>query len=211
MGGCLSSSSSESTDYSSRGGGNSRKPSANVVSANGQLRQYSVPITVSQVLQSETTSPDSFFLCNSDCLYFDDFIPSLDPENELQSGQIYFVLPVTKLQYRLAASDMAALAVKASVAMEQINRRGNRTRKARISPVLVAEGSNYDQVNQTYKSGNGYSKVDQTKPGSTGVGISRSGSVRRLSKYTSRRAKMAVRSFRIKLSTINEGSVLVHI
>ncbi|KAL3830568.1 hypothetical protein ACJIZ3_019370 [Penstemon smallii] len=198
MGACLSSKSTDNT-----------KPCAYVVSSDGQLRQYPIPITVSQVLQFETSSPDSFFLCNSDRLYFDDFIPSLKPDEQLQSAQIYFVLSTAKLQYRLAASDMAALAVKASVALEQINRRGGRNRKARISPVLVAEEdpqSNF-QVNQN-KSSNGNGNGN-SKSSSVGLGVSRSGSVRKLSRYSSRRAKLAVRSFRMKLNTIYEGSVLL--
>lgn len=217
MGLCLSS----SPEYSTHGGGSSRKPPcAHVVSSNGQLRQYPVPITVVQVLQSEASSPESFFLCNSDKLYFDDFIPALKVDEELQSSQIYFVLPRSKLQYRLAASDMAALAVKASVALEQINRRNGRNRKSRISPVIVVEdNSDSDLDNYEFnqakvspiRSNYQYPNVKGGGGGkatSSGAGMSRSGSVRKLSRYSSRRAKLAVRSFRMKLNTIYEGTVL---
>lgn len=201
--------SSESGDSSRR-----LKPSAaNVVLANGELRQYFLPITVSQVLHSQNSSPDAFFLCNSDNLYFDDYIPSLLPHDELEPAQIYFLLPTAKLQYRLAASDMAALAVKASAALEQINASNSRRkRKTRISPVLVSEEdpqSNHT-VNQNKISGgvkNNY-KSKSSSSSSWGVlGLSRSGSVRKLTRYSSRRAKLAVRSFKNKLSTIYEGSV----
>nr|DAD36684.1 TPA_asm: hypothetical protein HUJ06_007325 [Nelumbo nucifera] len=56
------------------------------------------------------------FICSSDKLFYDSLIPPLHPAQQLQSGQLYFVLPLTRMHYRLTASDMAALAVKASTA-----------------------------------------------------------------------------------------------
>lgn len=193
MGACLSSSSTivdqkQLTSY--------------VISISGELRQYSVPINVSQVLQSDISSDHaSSFLCSSDRLYFDDFIPSLDSQYQLLPGQIYFMLPASKLKYRLSASDMAALAVKASTALEDLNKNKNKSRKSRkimskkrISPMLLqVEEDDYTQTNNK---------------STVGLGISmRSASVRKLQRLSSRRAKMAVRSFR-KLITIQEGFVL---
>ncbi|KAK6793157.1 hypothetical protein RDI58_012238 [Solanum bulbocastanum] len=195
MGACLSSSSTivdqkQLTSY--------------VISINGELRQYSVPINVSQVLQSDISSDAaSSFLCSSDRLYFDDFIPSLDSQYQLLPGQIYFMLPASKLKYRLSASDMAALAVKASAALEDLNNNKNKNKsrksrkimsKKRISPMLLqVEEDDYTQTNNK---------------STVGLGISmRSASVRKLQRLSSRRAKMAVRSFR-KLITIQEGFVL---
>ncbi|KAL6571949.1 hypothetical protein OROMI_012907 [Orobanche minor] len=209
MGCCLSSRSGNYSNNSRR----HQKPSANVVSADGELRRYSIPVTASEVLQSQTPPSDSFFLCNSDRLYFDDYIPSLDPNDELEPAQIYFILPTTKLHYRLAASDMAALAVKASVALDQINAFNNnrRNRKTRISPLLVSDGDDQDpQSNQTVN--NRIVMINRKNhnapKSSAGLGISRSGSVRKLTRYSSRRAMLTVRSFRNKLTTIYEGSAL---
>ncbi|KAL2471859.1 hypothetical protein Adt_39995 [Abeliophyllum distichum] len=195
MGACLS---SKSLDY--------QNPSANVVQLNGEMRQFSVPIKASQVLlQLENSSSDSF-ICNSDCLYFDDYIPSLGPEDVLEESQIYFVLPKTKLQYRLSASDMAALAVKASIALDKINSAASthrRKRKSRISPVMVL-----DQNIEPYQKKSFVNKDNTMKPSTSArIGVSRSGSVRKFQRYSSRRAKMAARSFKIRLSTIYEGSV----
>ncbi|KAK6130571.1 hypothetical protein DH2020_035663 [Rehmannia glutinosa] len=202
MGCCFS---SDESDYSSH----RQKPTANVVSLNGDLRRYPLPVTVSQVLNFEALSPDSFFVCNSDRLYFDDYVPRLDSEDELEPAEIYFVLPISKLQHRLAASDMAALAVKASVAINASNPRRNR--KSRISPVSAAEGdsqssSNISPIHKSYVQ----SRKTSKGLGRPELGVSRSGSVRRLQRYSSRRAKLAVRSFRIRLTTINEGSVLLN-
>ncbi|GJT82655.1 secreted RxLR effector protein 161-like protein [Tanacetum coccineum] len=73
------------------------------------------PKIVSEVLQYEKPS---FFVCNSDNLYQDQDIPSLDSEDELDAGQIYFILPKSMLARGLSASDMASLAVKASLALD---------------------------------------------------------------------------------------------
>ncbi|GKB65200.1 nucleotide-binding alpha-beta plait domain-containing protein, partial [Tanacetum coccineum] len=60
----------------------------------------------------------SFFVCNSDNLYQDQDIPTLDSEDELDACQIYFILLKSMLALRLSASDMASLAVKASLALD---------------------------------------------------------------------------------------------
>ncbi|CAI9771465.1 unnamed protein product [Fraxinus pennsylvanica] len=194
MGACLS---SKSLDY--------QNSSANVVLLNGELRQFSVPTTVSQVLESVNSTLGSF-VCDSDCLYFNDYIPALAPEDALEESQIYFVLPKTKLQYRLTASDMAALAVKASVALDKMNAAASthrRKRKSRISPVMVP-----DQNSESYQKKSFVNNNNAAKPSTSAqLGVSRSSSVRKLQKYSSRRAKMAARSFKIRLSTIYEGSV----
>nr|VDD45452.1 unnamed protein product [Brassica oleracea] len=94
-------------------------------------------------MASSSSRPSSYFLCNSDSLYYDDFIPAIEPEEILKADQIYFVLPVSKRHYRLTASDMAALAVKASVAMEKAVKNKNRRRKSgRISPVTMMNQPN---------------------------------------------------------------------
>uniref|UniRef100_A0A5B7BJZ0 Uncharacterized protein n=1 Tax=Davidia involucrata TaxID=16924 RepID=A0A5B7BJZ0_DAVIN len=201
MGGCLSSAAVMRESAA-------EQPSANVISVNGDLREYRIPLSVSQILNMEASS---YFVCNSDCLYYDDYIPALDPGHQLEAGQIYFVLPTSKLQYRLSASDMAALAVKATLALQnnkkkQPHRRNKKA--ARISPFL--------EVNQRVSSNSegdfdsniiGVAKKKSfDKPAA--LGISRSGSVRKVQRYSSRRAKHAVRSFRVRLTTIYEGSVL---
>ncbi|XP_042494334.1 uncharacterized protein LOC122073772 [Macadamia integrifolia] len=171
-----------------------------VISANGNLREYPIPVTVSQVLQIESSS--SYFLCNSDCLFFDDYIPALDSIEVLQAGQIYFVLPITRLQYRLTAPDMAALAVKASTALSQsLRKNGGWNKKIRVSPV--------SELNNSQGGVNGYYEYDGFKTSNKSrIEVSRSGSVRKLQRNSSRRTMFAIRSFRMRLSTIYEGSIV---
>ena len=135
--------------------------------------------------------------------------------HSLEANQIYFVLPVSKLQQRLTASDMAALAVKASVAIQNASTKdGYRRKKARISPVLLvnrsASSENYSKINDGFQYNSNMNKplvFDAKTVGVAGAGkLSRAGSVRKLQRFTSKRAKLAVRSFRLRLSTIHEGT-----
>ncbi|XP_051126463.1 uncharacterized protein LOC127248248 [Andrographis paniculata] len=195
MGGCFSS----QTDCSTSS--NHQKQCANLVTLAGELRQYPIPATVSQVLDYEGCSPDSFFVCSSDGLDFDDFIPSLDLDAELEPAQIYFLLPASKLKHRLVASDMAALVVKADIALNAANSSRRRTSKARISPVLVnVEDQSSNQPITV--------NVEKASKGST-AGNSRSRSTRKLHRFASRRSKLARLSFKMRLTTINEGTVLL--
>ncbi|CAH8294770.1 unnamed protein product [Eruca vesicaria subsp. sativa] len=199
-------------------------PTAKIVTVNGDLREYNVPALASQVLEAESLASSSssrtssYFLCNSDSLYYDDFIPAIGPEEILQADQIYFVLPVSKRRYRLTASDMAALAVKASVAMEKAagkNSRRGRRKSVRIAPVMVLNQSN-ERIVAVNGNGKVFGKTTPFKMDSnnnnnnnnTSGGYSRSGSVRRLRRYASVRAKkLAARSIK-RLSTIYEGTVV---
>ncbi|CAH8357376.1 unnamed protein product [Eruca vesicaria subsp. sativa] len=191
-------------------------PTVKIVSVNGDLREYNVPVIASQVLESESTAPSSSsscFLCDSDSLKYDDFIPAIEPEAPLHAEQIYFVLPMSRRRSRLTAPDMAALAVKASVAMQNsAGREFRRRKKGRISPVMMLTQPNGSVTAANGKASEstvmkGRPLVKKTAAFKASSGYNRSGSVRNLRRNTSKRAKLAVRSFRLKLSTIDEGSV----
>ncbi|XP_015574563.1 uncharacterized protein LOC8275521 [Ricinus communis] len=81
---------------------------------NGQLEEFSYPVTVSQILKRNP----SCFVCKADDMNYDDFILGIDDDEELQLHQLYFALPVSWLSSRLKPQQMAALAVKASLALE---------------------------------------------------------------------------------------------
>ncbi|KAJ6953226.1 hypothetical protein NC652_005047 [Populus alba x Populus x berolinensis] len=194
-----------------------RPKTAKVISIHGDLREYYLPAFVSQVLRSEiasssssSSSSSSWFLCNSDHLSYDEYIPVLASDVPLHADEIYFVLPNSKLQRRLASSDMAALAVKASLALQKSSKKGGsrRGKKARVSPVLlVSPDHDHQQHNVIYQKRK-HEPQAQRAADSVAIGFSRSGSDRISKKYTSRRAKLAVRSFRLRLTTIYEGIAL---
>lgn len=180
--------------------------SANLITLNGQLRQFPIPLTVSELFlqihsESESKSKSEYFICNSDGLYYDEHIQAMELTEELQSGQIYFILPNSKLHYPLSASDMAALAVKASAAISSINNSSHRSSKSQITPIDLSiqspAAANIRKKN--------YSSEKQAAGG--GLGISRSGSMRKIQRYSTKRAKLAARSFR-RLTTIHEASDL---
>ncbi|XP_062027565.1 uncharacterized protein LOC133743600 [Rosa rugosa] len=220
MGGCFSVTAFEPSLHSS-------SPTAKVVSANGSLIEYPVPVSVSQVLTLEkaaspSSSTASFFVCNSDRFNYDSYIPALVSDHQLEADQIYFVLPVAKLQRRLTASDMAALAVRASLALQNASTasssgkkdRTRRRNKNRVSPILVVKSeprSEYDFVDYeadfTIGPSNSLMKKKVMAPEKAALGVSRSGSVRKLQRYSSKRVlKRAVRSFKLRLTPIQEGT-----
>ena len=120
-----------------------QQPSAaRVIAADGSLKELpaSPRVAVSDVLAGEAAS---FFVCNSDALYFDEDVPALGGGEQLRPGQIYFVLPVAMLGRPLSSADMAAMAVRASEALATRARprgRGAGIRKVRVTPVHPESG-----------------------------------------------------------------------
>lgn len=87
--------------------------SSKVITPSGDLWEFSLPIMSSLLL----TAPSSYFLCHSDTLFYDEYIPALGSEEYIVPGNLYFVLPVKMLEAPLTGDDMAALAVRASNAV----------------------------------------------------------------------------------------------
>lgn len=86
---------------------------AKLISHDGRLQEFSYPVKVSYVLQKNPST----FICNSDEMEFDDVVSAISDDDELQLGQLYFALPLSRLRHPLQPEEMAALAVKASSAL----------------------------------------------------------------------------------------------
>ncbi|KAL0450256.1 UNVERIFIED_CONTAM: hypothetical protein Slati_1582000 [Sesamum latifolium] len=86
---------------------------AKLILDDGRLQEFPYPVKVSYVLQKNPAC----FICNSDEMDFDDVVSAVSDDEELQPGQLYFALPLSRLKHRLQAEEMAALAVKASSAL----------------------------------------------------------------------------------------------
>ncbi|XP_047076531.1 uncharacterized protein LOC124686673 [Lolium rigidum] len=123
-----------------------------VIAADGSLKELpaSPQVAVSDVLGGDAAS--SFFVCNSDDLYFDEPPPALAAGELLQPGQIYFLLPAAVLGRPLSSADMASLAVRASADMASLavrasaalatkrpQRRGRKNQKVRVVPMQEGE------------------------------------------------------------------------
>ncbi|GJN19252.1 hypothetical protein PR202_gb06504 [Eleusine coracana subsp. coracana] len=103
-------------------------------------------------------APSSFFVCNSDALYFNESPPALAPGDLLRPGQIYFVLPAAMLGRPLSSTEMAELAVRASAALaassnkarrrcgRRHGRNGGKKQKVRVMPVRVDQENGGDDM-----------------------------------------------------------------
>jgi hypothetical protein len=126
---------------------------ARVIAADGSLKELpasSSSSSVSDVLgqSGDAASSLSFFVCNSNALYFNERPPALAPGEVLQPGHIYFVLPAAMLEKPLSTADMAALAVRATTALasssnskprrrhgQRRGRGGGKKKAVRVMPV----------------------------------------------------------------------------
>ncbi|PSS21348.1 Odorant receptor 98a like [Actinidia chinensis var. chinensis] len=101
----------------------------------GQLQEFSYPVRVSYILQKYP----SCFICNSDEMDFDDVVSAVNDDEELQLGQLYFALPLSRLRHPLQAEEMAALAVKANSALMRSGGDKCRCHKRSLSPVTFSD------------------------------------------------------------------------
>jgi len=107
---------------------------AKLVLPDGKLQEFDRPVKVSHVVQLQK-DPGCCFVCNSDEMEFGGLVTAVDADEELQMGQLYFLLPRSMLGKFLHADDMAALAVKASnalmVSMKMVNNSINYVKTSR--------------------------------------------------------------------------------
>ncbi|GMP31624.1 hypothetical protein CsSME_00005765 [Camellia sinensis var. sinensis] len=95
---------------------------AKLILRDGRLEEFSYPVKASYLLQKDPSS----FICNSDEMDFDDVVSAISDDEELQPGQLYFALPLSRLKRPLQADEMAALAVKASSALMNSSSAGDK-------------------------------------------------------------------------------------
>ncbi|KAL5218127.1 hypothetical protein ABZP36_018811 [Zizania latifolia] len=119
MGGCNS---CEATAVAAVNGGPAagEAAAARVVLADGTLRRFPGGTRASQAVKAAGVglgSSSSCFLCSADGLELAGAVAAVAADEELQPGQLYFVLPVSMQRRPLQAEEMAALAVRASAAL----------------------------------------------------------------------------------------------
>jgi hypothetical protein len=89
---------------------------ARVVLADGALRRFPGGTRASQAAKA-TAAAGAWFLCCADGLELGTAVGGMGGGEELQPGQLYFVLPAAMRRRPLQAEEMAALAVRASAAL----------------------------------------------------------------------------------------------
>ncbi|GLJ44742.1 hypothetical protein SUGI_0940840 [Cryptomeria japonica] len=80
------------------------EPTANVILMDGGIQKFSGPVKVEEILKNNP----GHFVFSSDGLYIGKFISEILPQEELQIGQLYFVLPRKKLGFVLCDKDMSS-------------------------------------------------------------------------------------------------------
>lgn len=170
--------------------------------AGGLIKEFTEPVKVAEILREMP----GFFICNADSMRYDECISPLSAEQELQVKHLYFLLPVTKLRHPLLASDMAALAVEASAAMEQRRRRYNKLgrRRSKIMPNLI----NHQEIKSSSSSWNEEFKREgydsETLECRKRVDLGLRPRYKLQPAASSRRKRVNGAPFRKKLSTIHE-------
>ncbi|KAI3509558.1 hypothetical protein L1887_24928 [Cichorium endivia] len=87
-----------------------------VHSLDGNLQEFRHPITAGHVLAEH---PNTFFLCNSEEMLIDSHVPHVPDDEELQLGQIYFLMPISMANHPLSLQELCVLATTASSALEK--------------------------------------------------------------------------------------------
>ncbi|KAG2705555.1 hypothetical protein I3843_05G052600 [Carya illinoinensis] len=86
---------------------------AKLIHLDGTLQEFRHPVKARNILSQNPTC----FLSWSDSMYINFQLP-LIPENEdLQLGQLYFLMPLSKSHVPLSLQDLCALAIKAHAAL----------------------------------------------------------------------------------------------
>ncbi|KAM0884378.1 hypothetical protein ACQ4PT_030986 [Festuca glaucescens] len=93
---------------------------ARVVLADGELQQFPGGTLASHALKAAAAAggrAGPCFLCSADGLELGGAVAAVAHDEELQPGQLYFVLPAAMRRRPLQAEEMAALAIRASAAL----------------------------------------------------------------------------------------------
>ncbi|EEF43320.1 conserved hypothetical protein [Ricinus communis] len=92
-----------------------RQSTAKIVDRDGRLQEFKQPIKANYVLSQNPNC----FLCSSESMYVNSPVSPVPDDEELQVGQIYFLMPLSKSHVLLSLQELCALAIKASAALAQ--------------------------------------------------------------------------------------------
>lgn len=120
MGGCASSQYT-SKEYESLNWPHTVK----IIHPDGGLQELTHTVKASQIL---THNPNSF-LCCSESMHIDKLATPIPSEEDLQLGQIYFLIPLSQSKAPLSLQELCSLAIKASTALSNAKRSGTLSEK----------------------------------------------------------------------------------
>lgn len=119
-------------------------------SINGNLQEYQQPIKASQILSDNNLNNNNMFLCSSEHMFVNCYVPHVPEDEELQLGHIYFIMPISKLYKILTLQELCLLAIKASVALDK-----------KCSPQMKKGGGGSRSFNGRRKGKNGGARKQQ--------------------------------------------------
>ncbi|KAF3435636.1 hypothetical protein FNV43_RR22727 [Rhamnella rubrinervis] len=97
---------------------------AKIVHIDGSLQELNHSVGARHILSQNPNS----FLCSWETMDVDQQAPQVGSEEELQLGQVYFLIPLSQSTRQLSLHDLCALAVKASTALSHSVKLGMRCR-----------------------------------------------------------------------------------
>ncbi|GMI68869.1 hypothetical protein like AT3G50800 [Hibiscus trionum] len=118
MGACVSSTSSSKSAKTVGGGGSSvfkrSSAAAKVVHVEGRVQEFRQSVQAKNIVAQNP----GHFLCSSESMSIGTCVPHVPDEEELQPGQIYFLLPLSQSDKPLSLPDLCSLAIKASAGLD---------------------------------------------------------------------------------------------
>lgn len=99
-----------SSHLTKKGGGINWPSRVKVIHPDGRHQEFRQPIKASHVLSHNPNC----FLCSSEAMYVGSRAPHVPGDEELQLGQIYFLMSSSKSETPLSLQDLCALAIKAT-------------------------------------------------------------------------------------------------
>lgn len=83
-------------------------------SGDGRLQEFKKPIRACHVLSGHPAA----FLCSSDAMFVGCIAPQMPGNEELQMGQMYFIMPLSHSKNPLSLQELCSLAIKAGSALQ---------------------------------------------------------------------------------------------
>lgn len=84
-----------------------------IIHIDGRLQEFNHTITAHEILSQHS----DYFLASSESMYVDSIVPQILDDEELELGQIYFLLPLSEANKVFTLHDLCGLAIKASIAL----------------------------------------------------------------------------------------------
>ncbi|XP_057837484.1 uncharacterized protein LOC131047702 [Cryptomeria japonica] len=176
---------------------------AKLVLEDGGLEEFVEPVEVSGILRERA----GFFVCNSDCMDYNQYLIPLPVDYQLEVNYLYFLLPVEYLKNPLPASEMVSLARRADGALKRSRYKNRGFLKGHKVMPVVDDGIDRRQIGYSLSTDGVKEPEHDLQSGALKSRYSEGfyRSAEKLKRMASRRTRGARNVGKTKLSTIPEG------